>query len=221
MNSLSIVIPAYNEERRIGSTLQAITKLFPKAEIIVVNDGSSDNTEQIAKSFTQKILTLPENKGKGFALQRGWEKASGQYIACLDADLEESAKEVAYLFEPVQKGEADMTISIIKPGKKAGMGVVRRRVQSIIYKKTGIRLEAPLSGQRVFHRSLLPVLLQKPYQGFGVEAQMTIDVLQSGARCLEVPTTMTHRELGKNLYGFIHRLKQWLEIEKQFRGVRS
>ena len=220
MNNLSIVIPAYNEERRIGRTLQAITELFPEAELIVVNDGSSDNTEQIAKSFTEIILTLTENKGKGFALQRGWEKATGQYVACLDADLEESAKEVVHLLEPIQEGEADMTISIIKPGKKAGMGMVRRRVQSMIYKKTGIKLEAPLSGQRVFHRSLLPILLDKPYEGFGVEAQMTIDVLQSGARCLEVPTTMTHRELGKNVNGFIHRFKQWLEIERQFRGVR-
>ncbi|WP_332695908.1 glycosyltransferase family 2 protein [Halalkalibacter lacteus] len=220
MIDISFIIPAYNEEKRIGTTLAAIRKHFPSAEVIVIDDGSRDKTREIAEMYADKVISSSINKGKGYAMQQGWRLATRTYIACLDADLEESAKDVSSLIQPLQQGRADVTISIIKPGKKAGMGFVKRRVQSIVLRETGVKLQAPLSGQRVFHRKWLPVLLRRSYHGFGIETQMTIDLLQAGAKCLEIPTTMQHREMGRDIKGFVHRMKQWADIERQLRGVR-
>jgi glycosyltransferase involved in cell wall biosynthesis len=221
MIDISFIIPAYNEEERIGTTLQTIRNHFPSAEVIVIDDGSHDRTKEIAEIYADKVLSSALNKGKGHAMQQGWRVANRTYIACLDADLEESAKDVSSLIPPLQQGKADVTISIIKPGRQAGMGFVKRRVQAIVLRETGVELQAPLSGQRVFHRKWLPVLLKKSYYGFGIETQMTIDLLRAGAKCLEIPTNMKHREMGRDIKGFVHRMKQWADIERQLRGARS
>ncbi|MCL7746158.1 glycosyltransferase family 2 protein [Halalkalibacter alkaliphilus] len=223
MIDTSFVIAAYNEEETLEKTLLAIraNKEFKQSEIIVVDDGSKDQTKAAAEKYADKVISYSTNKGKGYAMQLGWRSAQGEYIVCLDADLEESASEAFALLEPIRQNKADMTISIINPGKKSGMGMVKRRVQTIVYQKTGVKLEAPLSGQRAFRRKWLSVLLSKSYFGFGIETQMTIDLLEAGATCLEIPTTMKHREMGRDVKGFIHRLKQWVDIEKQLRGVQS
>ncbi len=220
MINVSFIIPAYNEADRIKNTLKAIRRIASNAEIIVVNDGSTDKTKLVAEKYADKVITLPINHGKGFALQVGWREAKGTYIVCLDADLEESASEITFLLVPLEKQEADVAISIIKAGKGAGIGIVKRRVQAIVYRQTGVRVEAPLSGQRVFHCKWLPILLARSYKGFGVEAQMTIDLLRAGAKCVEIPTMMTHREMGRDVKGFLHRFKQWIDIERQCRGAR-
>ncbi|MET3507607.1 glycosyltransferase family 2 protein [Halalkalibacter oceani] len=216
----SFIIPAYNEESYLEKTLLAIQRFTERAEIIVIDDGSQDNTKLIAERYADKLITFPENMGKGFALQAGWKEARGDIIICLDADLGESAEEIGALIEALEREEADLVISVMKPGKKAGFGLVKRRVQAMIYRKTGVKLASPLSGQRVFRRKWLPVLLEKDYKRFGVEAQMTLDLLRAGATCQEMVTRMTHREMGKNIRGFLHRLKQWLEIERQLREAQ-
>ena len=194
---LSLVIPAYNEEKHIEKTLKTLKSLSLTTELIVVDDGSSDNTVSIAKQFADQVIPLNKNYGKGYALRVGWKVARGVYIACVDADLEESAKQMELLLPPLKQGKADFTVSKIKPGEKAGFGIVKKRAQQIIYRKTGVRMEAPLSGQRIFHRKWLSVIENRPYYRFGVETMMSIDLLQAGARCLEIETEMTHRERGK------------------------
>ncbi|GAE31897.1 glycosyltransferase family 2 protein [Halalkalibacter hemicellulosilyticus] len=219
--SVSLVIPAYNEAKYIVQTLAYIKKLGEKdTELIVVDDGSTDETASLARKMADQLICLRENHGKGFALQAGWQSAKGEYIVCLDADLEKSALEYVELLKPVKAQQTDICLSIIQPGKKAGNGFVKKRVQKLIYQQTGMWLEAPLSGQRAFHRKWLPILLKQHYEGFAVEAQMTIDLLKAGASIFELQTTMTHREMGKSLKGYTHRLKQWWQIEKQLRSVR-
>lgn len=219
---VSIIIPAYNEEEYIEETLRCLKKdqNQSKVEIIVVDDGSTDQTADIASKFADQMIKLPKNHGKGFALQAGWEQAQGEFIVCLDADLQSSVSEYIELLKPVQAEQADVCLSIIQPRENAGFGVVKNRVQTLIYKKTGMKLQAPLSGQRAFHRKWLPILLNRRYQRFAVEAQMTIDLLQAGASIYEIPTRMTHREMGKTFKGYAHRLKQWWQIEKHLRSAR-
>jgi cellulose synthase/poly-beta-1,6-N-acetylglucosamine synthase-like glycosyltransferase len=88
---VSVIVPAYNEEKTIGDTLRSLLSLdYPKnkMEIIVVNDGSTDRTREIVKSFEKDGVRLlnQKNRGKGACLNRGLKLAKGEYVACLDAD---------------------------------------------------------------------------------------------------------------------------------------
>ncbi|OIO66627.1 glycosyl transferase [Candidatus Woesearchaeota archaeon CG_4_10_14_0_2_um_filter_57_5] len=85
--SLSIVIPAYNEEARIGKTLAQIRKHVPHAELIVVDDGSSDGTVALARRAGAKVLVNERNRGKGYSVRRGMLAAQGGLILFSDADL--------------------------------------------------------------------------------------------------------------------------------------
>ena len=101
----SIIIPAFNEEKRIIQTLEKISEYFRKKknafEIIVVNDGSNDNTESVVRNFSSgnretRVCAYGENRGKGFAVKDGIGESKGEYILRSDADhsspIEESAK---------------------------------------------------------------------------------------------------------------------------------
>ena len=113
---LSIVIPAYNEEQRIGASLQEIQSFLPKhfeqTEVIVVNDGSSDKTSQVVTSFVREsgthrllLVELPQNSGKGAAVKAGVERATGDFILFMDADLSTPLTEISKVLSPLQAGK--------------------------------------------------------------------------------------------------------------------
>jgi len=114
--SLSIVIPAYNEERTILEVLRSISSCTPQyvdKEVIVVNDGSSDSTVDVLKNnphLFDKLISLEKNQGKGAAVRRGLQEASGEYILFQDADLEYDPSHYTDLIKPVQTFDADLVI---------------------------------------------------------------------------------------------------------------
>ncbi|MFK3937169.1 glycosyltransferase family 2 protein [Alkalihalobacillus sp. NPDC078783] len=218
MTRVSIVIPAYNEQERLAATIEAVRTIPFEHEIICVNDGSVDLTSEIAEELADLHLLLPENKGKGYALQAGWMRAKGSYIICLDADLADSASEAIHLLEPLMKKEADLTISKVPHRGRGGNGFVKSKVQRLIHEQTGVWLEAPLSGQRAFQRRWLRLLLSKNYTGYGIETMMCLHMIHGGARLLEIESEMKHREMGRNLTGVMHRYNQWRQIRKQLKG---
>lgn len=84
---LSIIIPAFNEEKRVGKTLEEVVKYAPNAEIICVNDGSTDRTSDVVKQFDRvRLIELDRNYGKGYAVQKGIMEAKGRHLMFIDAD---------------------------------------------------------------------------------------------------------------------------------------
>jgi glycosyltransferase involved in cell wall biosynthesis len=114
MPTLSIVIPAYNEGAFIGTLLRKIIAVPTEAagfekEIIVVNDGSRDNTEEVARSFSEvRCFTQVPNQGKGKAVQRGIREATGDYILIQDADLEYDPSDYLPMLEALGRTGADV-----------------------------------------------------------------------------------------------------------------
>ncbi|WP_312108733.1 glycosyltransferase family 2 protein [Brevibacillus reuszeri] len=212
MKKVSVVIPAYNEEASISSTLQAIRERTLCHELIVIDDGSVDDTASLARKWADLVITAPKNRGKGAALQEGWQHVRGDIVMLLDSDLRESAAEAEHLLEPVIEGACDMAIAVLPPPrKKAGMGLAKGLAHHGIRILTGFEARAPLSGQRAFRRDLLQQL-GKLDRGFGVEVGLTVDAIRAGYRVLEVPVPFFHRETGNDWSGYCHRGKEFVAI---------
>lgn len=212
---VSVIVPAYNEEKRIINTLVALNEINLIDNIYVIDDGSTDNTYINASStLNTKVIRQPSNKGKGVALCKGIELTikNSDVIIFVDADLEKSAKDIEKLIHPILENKADVTIAKFPPAKrKGGFGFVKKLAKEGVYINTGVRIDTVLSGQRAFKKEVLEKI-NKVYTGYGIELGMTIDILNKGYNILEIPVNMHHNETGRNLSGFIHRGKQFWQI---------
>ena len=139
---VSCIIPAYNEGPRIAAVTSVLSKCDFIDEILVVNDGSADNTAEAARATGIEVLSLPVNMGKGAAVSRGISATSGEIILLLDADLVGlTKKHVQDLLAPVIRGDADMSIGIFRGGR--------------VFTDLAQLTTSFLSGQRALKRSLI------------------------------------------------------------------
>ncbi|SDH51700.1 Glycosyltransferase involved in cell wall bisynthesis [Alteribacillus persepolensis] len=212
--STSVIIPAYNEEQNVKSTLQALRKAGWAEEIIGVNDGSSDATGKIMEKYCDVSISFIKNYGKTAAAKAGWLASKGSYIVILDADLRESAVYGEKLLQPLQADKADLVIGTVIGSGRNGFGLVKRRVQRVIQRKSGLYLRTPLSGQRAFRRQHIEHYCQLEAEGFGLETMMTLKAISEGFTIKEVEVPFVHDGKGWGIQGMLHRGKQWLEVER-------
>ncbi len=153
------IICAYNEQYRIANILKDVCETHFFNEVIVINDGSKDKTGELIKEFkkTGDIIDvqLPKNKGKGFAMAKGAELASNEYLVFIDADLSNfTAEHANKLLRPVLNGKADM--------------VLGQPSETLIH--PDINPFKSLSGQRALKKiDILPILKKMETAGYGVE----------------------------------------------------
>ncbi len=212
---ISVIIPAYNEEKRIVNTLLAVKGISQIQNILVMDDGSKDHTFLKASSVQGiEVVRKEVNEGKGKALYEGIERVieDADIIVFADADLEESAKDIEKLIIPIIEDVADVTIAKFPSAKKkGGFGLVKKLAKTGVYINTGRQLDTVLSGQRAFKKEVIQHI-NHGYTGYGVELGMTIDILNNGYRIQEVEVNMHHNETGRDLSGFIHRGRQFFQI---------
>lgn len=206
MNVIAI-IPAYNEEKTIGEVLTVLKEIDVIDRIVVVSDGSTDGTVDVAREFDVHVIELYENMGKGGAMKAGFESAEAEVILFLDADLLGlTSHHVHALLEPVLTGEAEMTLGIFGGGR-----MVTDLAQKV----------APyLSGQRAVRRSLLEQISDMDIARFGVEVALTRQIENQDIRVKEVVLTdmshvMKEEKLGI-VKGLAARIKMYWEIVKYF-----
>jgi glycosyltransferase involved in cell wall biosynthesis len=224
MKALAILIPARNEADRIGKTLRSLRETFSDAAILVLDDGSTDETaEQALRAGAQVVRVgdyLPRTGSKGAALWLGWQLVEAPVYLFLDADLGESARYAVRLITPVQLRYADMTIGVLPPaGRTGGFGTVVQISRFYLYRRTGRWFRAPLSGQRALTRELL-MRLRGFAPGYGLELGLTLDACLLNARILEIEAPFEHRSYGRTLRGFLHRARQLRDVIKAMGGVR-
>ncbi len=209
---VTIIIPAFNESNSIQDTVQAVKSLKSVGQIIVVNDCSTDLTGDLAEDAEAEVINLSRNVGKGGAINFGLKHAKGGIIGFIDGDLGKSAVEVEKLIIPVIENKADMTIGRFPPAvKKGGFGLVNNLARKGIRWFTGLQVASPLSGQRVMRREILEKVGLMEAR-FGIEVGLTIDVLRLGFRIKEIPVQMTHAETSRDLAGFLHRGRQFVDV---------
>lgn len=214
--SVAVLIPAYNEADTIAAVVKAAAQIKGVERVVVINDGSTDNTAELAVQAGALVLDMPANMGKGAALNKGWSSVQASIYLLLDGDLGDTARLGEQLLIPVISGQADMTIAHFaqeqgRGGGTMGFGVVRRFAAWAIKHYTGISLNSPLSGQRAVRREVLEAVGGFA-PGFGVEIALTLQASWAGFRIQEVSLPMQHRATGRGISGFCHRGRQFVHI---------
>lgn len=214
MNVVAL-IPAFNEADRISETVTAVRGIDGVTRVLVIDDGSSDDTVHRARQAGAEVIELEANRGKGAALDAGYAVVAGtaDVIMLLDGDLGASASQASRLLEPVLTAQADMTIATFpRPTAKAGFGLVMGLARVGIRTLGGdFDAHAPLSGQRVLTDRAARICAPFAF-GYGVEVALTVRALRAGLRVLEIPTTMTHAATGRDVSGFVHRGRQFAHV---------
>lgn len=203
--NVTAIIPAYNEEQTIAAVIECVKLVEKIHKIIVVSDGSTDKTAEIARECGTEVIELSENVGKGGAIKAGINECGTEIILFLDADLIGlTEKHVSDLIEPVINNEADMTIGIFKNG---------RMVTDLAQKVT-----PHLSGQRAIKKSVIDKIPNIDITRYGVEVALTKYIDKTSVRVQEVELPdMTHvtKEEKLGLIKGVHaRLKMYWDIVK-------
>ena len=208
------LIPARDEAAAIAETVRATLAIPGVTRVLVIDDGSLDETDQLAEKAGAKVMRLFGSHGKGAALEAGAKRVEdADIVLLLDGDLGSAASQGELLLAPLLAGDADMAIARFpRPTGKAGFGLVKSLARFGIRKLGGdFDAQAPLSGQRALTQSCLATV--RPFSaGYGVEVGLTIRALRAGFRLTEVETTMSHAATGRNLRGFIHRGRQFVHV---------
>src|SRR5580700_7967475 len=221
---VAVVIPARNEADRIQATVAGAAGLPGVDLVIVVDDGSADDTAGLAGHAGATVLRHSRGRGKGAAMETGAEavrmleatdappSGRARHLLFLDADLGATAAAAGPLTEPVRAGEADMTIAVFTERvRQGGHGLVVGLSGTGIERATGWRPAQPLNGQRCLTRAAFTAALPLA-RGWGVETAMTIDLLRQGLRVTEVEVPLSHRATGKDLGSQLHRLAQLRDV---------
>ncbi|MFF0573345.1 glycosyltransferase family 2 protein [Streptosporangium saharense] len=218
MTGTAVIIPAKDEADRIGATVAAALELAGVDLVMVVDDGSTDQTGRVAKAAGARVIRHSRNRGKAAAMESGAEAVrlldgeSPRHLLFLDADLGETARAADPLIKPVTAGEADMTIAVfVTRVKLGGHGLVVNLARRGIERATGWTPAQPLNGQRCLTRAAFEAA--RPLaRGFGVETALTIDLVRKGFRVREVEVEMAHRATGTDWKAQLHRAKQFRDV---------
>jgi glycosyltransferase involved in cell wall biosynthesis len=216
----AVIVPAKDEADRIGATVAAALALPGVDLVVVVDDGSVDQTGRVAKAAGARVVRHSRNRGKATAMESGAEAVRlldeefSRHLLFLDADLGETAGGAAPLIEPVRAGSADMTIAVFANRVKlGGHGFVVRLAHDGIKRAVGWESAQPLNGQRCLTRAAFEAARPLAH-GFGVETGLTIDLLRKGFRVVEVEVEMTHRATGTEWQAQLHRAKQFRDVAR-------
>lgn len=212
-NKIVCLIPVYNETEKIKETIKGLNGLKLIDEVVVINDGSTDNTkEELEKIDGINIISYKKNMGKGYAIKTALKEIHYDLLILLDGDLGETSVEIEKLIEPVLKNVYDFTIAEFpKPKKKGGIGLVKGLAKNGLKFFTGKNIENGISGQRVYKKNVIDTIDYIPNR-YGIEVAMTIQALNNGFKVGEIPVNMSHNYTGRNIKGFIHRGKQFKDI---------
>ncbi|MDF2521690.1 MAG: putative glycosyl transferase family 2 protein [Clostridia bacterium] len=202
---ITAIIPAYNEEMTLGGILDCVKKVEEITQIIVVSDGSTDKTAEVARVFDIEVIELVENVGKGGAMKAGVERCVNDNVLFLDADLIGlTPKHVRELILPVMNNETEMTIGIFKNG---------RVVTDLAQKVTPY-----LSGQRALKKYILDRIPNIDITRYGVEVALTKyaekNLIRTKEVILEDMTHVTKEEKMGLIKGMQARFKMYWEILK-------
>lgn len=206
---ISVIIPAYNEGGTIGWVIEGVRKALKdqKFEIIIVDDGSTDNTYEVASKYPVEIVRHEINMGYGAALKSGFSKAKGDIIVTLDADGQHNPIEIPSLINPILQGKADLVIGsrYLKKGE-SGFGFFRTLFEKalifLVRNALKIKVSDSQSMFRAIRRDALLKLNLKERKWVSIE--MLAEAKRNNLKIQEVQINVRKRLYGSSKGGFAY-----------------
>ena len=207
---LSILMPVYNERNTLENAVKRVLDVdYPvDVELVIVDDGSTDGTRDLYVQWEQDSRVVlnqkPSNGGKGSAIRKASELATGDYVIICDADLEYAPEEIPDLLQPVLRGEAEVVYGTRTFGSHNAYSYVYVLGNRAVTTFANVLFNCYISDLETCFK-LLPLDLYRSLDvrsaGFGMEAELTGKILRSGIRPYEVPISYKARgrEEGKKL----------------------
>lgn len=197
-SSLSIILPAKNEAAAVGTTVATILTLFPQAEVIVVDDGSTDDTAQVAETAGAKVVTHPYSKGNGAAIKTGARVAVGAVLVFMDADGQHDPADIERLLAKLDEGY-DMVVGARQKGSQAsiGRGLANGFYNRLASWMTGHKVEDLTSGLRAVRADKFREFLYLLPNGFSYPTTSTMAFFRAGYSVAYIPIHAAKR-IGKS-----------------------
>ena len=203
-----VLIPAFNEGARIGSVVQHVRDMYPEYDVVVVNDGSRDNTGAVAASAGAVVVSHPFNMGYGVAIQTGYKYAlrhGYDFLVQMDGDGQHEPAFISALLAPVTTGETDFVlgsrflgIESYEPSlaRRIGMAFFRHLVSRLI----DTRITDSTSGFQAFNKKVIRYFTTEVFPCDYPDADMLITLHRAGFRIHEVAVRMHANAEGKSMH---------------------
>jgi glycosyltransferase involved in cell wall biosynthesis len=204
MPELSVIIPCFNEQSTIARVVQRVQASAPEAEIIIVDDGSTDGTREVLQQYTLeshprvRLFAHASNGGKGAALHTGFQAAQGDILLVQDADLEYDPRDYPALLQPIREGRADVVYgSRFLGGPRRAMMFWHMVANKMLTLMTNVLYDTILSdmetGYKVFRAEVIKGIPLRARR-FDFEPEVTAKMLKRKHRIYEVPISFDPRE---------------------------
>ena len=203
-----IVIPAHNEEPRLGAVIAAARAALPEAAVLVVDDGSGDATTRVARESGAIVLPLPFNLGSGAARQTAYQyalKKGYDAVVTIDADGQHEPADLPVLLDELGRGAVDVVLGSRflgagdyrpEPLRKLGMGLIR----FLLKLTTGQVITDPTSGYQALGPRAIALYAGPVYPSDYPDAEVLLMVYRAGLRVAEVPVRMYPRASGASMF---------------------
>lgn len=206
-----IIIPAYNESKNIGTVLEDVKRELPHADILVVNDHSTDDTQQVISKIHVNSLTNIFNLGYAWTIQTGIKYAREQnydYVILMDADGQHPASEAEKLYNTIIKTNSDIVIGSRYLKKTGYKCPVFRRIgtkffEIIVRLFTKEKITDPLSGFQCINRRVIDYWAECGNYPEYPDASLIIEMILSGYKITEIPIKMKNRKNGTSMHSGI------------------
>jgi len=208
MDKILIVIPAYNESERIAEVVCNVREAVPDYDILVVNDGSVDETSQAAQSAGAVVVSHPFNLGYGVAIQTGYKYALAKgygFVVQMDGDGQHDPAFIPQLLEPVRNGEIDFTLGSRFLGTESYEPSLARRIGMAFFRwlvslLIATRITDSTSGYQAFNRGVIRYFTTEVFPCDYPDADMLLTLHRAGFSIREVPVRMHASATGKSMH---------------------